>query len=319
MAQSIVARGLGRKFGERVAVEDVGFEVAEGEVFGLLGPNGAGKTTTVRMLCGLLTPSAGEAEICGLRLGRDDVAIRASVGLLTEQPGLYDRLSARDNLLYFARLYRVPEPEAEQRIGELLEQFGLGRRGADKVGGFSKGMRQKLAIARALLHRPKVLFLDEPTSGLDPESRARVHEIVRALVAEGRSIVLCTHNLDEAERLCHRVAVVKGRILAQGPVSALHASGDQAQVEFNHDAGPYASQLQDWPELTALEASGNVLRATFRRPGLTPNLVARLVALGARVESVRPGRGMLEQQYLELVRGELQENAVEPREQDPAA
>lgn len=304
MPQAIVARGLGRSFGPRVAVEGISFEVGTGEVFGLLGPNGAGKTTTVRMLCALLSPSAGEAEICGLRLGRDDVAIRAAVGLLTEQPGLYDRLSARENLRYFARLYRVPDSESGPRIDALLEQLGLGGRGDDKVGGFSKGMRQKLAIARALLHRPKVIFLDEPTSGLDPESRARVHEIVRGLAAEGCAIVLCTHNLDEAERLCDRLAVIKGRLLAQGPVAALQSRGDEVQVELNHDAAAWASQLQDWKELTNITSSGNLLHATFRRPGLTPNLVARLVALGARVESVRPSRSALERQYLALVRGD---------------
>ncbi|MFN7131542.1 MAG: ATP-binding cassette domain-containing protein, partial [Myxococcales bacterium] len=136
MPNAIVARGLGRDFGGRVAVEDVSFEVGEGEVFGLLGPNGAGKTTTVRMLCAMLAPSSGSAEICGHALGRDDLAIRAAVGLLTEQPGLYDRLSARDNLLYFGRLFRVPDGEARARVEALLGRFGLRERGDEKVGGF---------------------------------------------------------------------------------------------------------------------------------------------------------------------------------------
>ncbi|MFN7134734.1 MAG: ATP-binding cassette domain-containing protein, partial [Myxococcales bacterium] len=181
-------------------------------------------------------------------------------------------------------------------------RFGLRERGDEKVGGFSKGMRQKLAIARALLHRPRVLFFDEPTSGLDPESRALVHEVVRELVTDRCAVVLCTHNLDEAERLCSRVAVVKGRILAQGPVSELHGSSHEVQVELTHDAAPFASQLSDWRELRSIEADGPLLRVAFQRPGLTPNLVARLVALGARVNGVRPGRGLLEQHYLELVR-----------------
>ncbi len=305
MTSAIVARGLGRRFGARAAVEGLSFRVEPGQVFGLLGPNGAGKTTTVRMLCALLAPSFGEGEVLGLTLGRDGAAIRAAVGLLTEQPGLYDRLSARDNLLYFARLYGLPEPAARVRIGALLELFGLSARAGDRVGAFSKGMRQKVALARAVLHEPKVVFLDEPTSGLDPEASVQVRRLIRELAGQGGAVVLCTHNLDDAQRLCDRVAVIKGRILAEGPVSEL-SEGRAVEIGLLGDAAPLAHRLRGFAGLAegAVDVDGSSLRIALNDGVEVPDLVARVVALGGRVASVRPAARELERVYLELVRRE---------------
>ncbi|NRD67003.1 ABC transporter ATP-binding protein, partial [Corallococcus exiguus] len=218
-------RGLAKRFGERTAVEDLTFDVRPGEVFGLLGPNGAGKTTTVRMLTGLLRPSSGDAEVWGHSVTRDGESLRKVVGLLTEQPGLYDRLTARENLRFFMKLHELDESVAWPRAKHYLDRFGLGGREDDPCGGFSKGMRQKLAIVRTLVHDPRVIFLDEPTSGLDPESARTVRDAVAELASEGRTIVLCSHNLAEVERLCERVAVVRRRLLALGPVREMRRAG----------------------------------------------------------------------------------------------
>lgn len=298
---AIAARGLGRRFGKRTAVEGLTFEVAQGEIFGMLGPNGAGKTTTLRMLCGLLAPSEGDAEVCGLALSRQARQVRRLVGLLTEQPGLYDRLTARENLSYFARLYGASDSEIAARLPRVFATLGLTGREDERVGGFSKGMRQKVAIARALVHEPKVVFLDEPTSGLDPEASANVRGIVEELSAQGRTIVLCTHNLDEAARLCGRVAVVKRRILAMGPPRELARSAPSVSIELEGDAAPMAQALSSAGFVAAAE--GSVLDVTLARESDVPDVVSRLVALGARVRSVQPHRE-LEDAYLRLVAGD---------------
>ncbi|MEK7324362.1 MAG: ABC transporter ATP-binding protein, partial [Chloroflexota bacterium] len=194
-----------------VAVEGLDLTVQEGEVFGFLGPNGAGKTTTVRMLTSLIGPTSGRAVINGLEVGKDDGAIRQCVGILTETPGMYDRLSAEKNLTIFANLYGVKD--APGQVQRYLRMLGLWERRHDEAGSFSKGMRQKLAIARALLHEPKLVFLDEPTSGLDPEAAKLVRDFIAELKAEGRTIFMCTHNLDEAERLCGRIGIFKTRLI----------------------------------------------------------------------------------------------------------
>jgi len=299
---AIVARGLGRRFGAFTAVEDLGFSVEPGEIFGLLGPNGAGKTTTVRMLCGLLAPSTGDAEICGHALSTDARAIRGMVGLLTEQPGLYDRLTATQNLVYFARLYGVSRADAQARLKKLFTLLKLTGRERDKVGSYSKGMRQKLALARALLHEPQVVFLDEPTSGLDPEASATVRTLVEDLSRQGRTIVLCTHNLDEASRLCHRVAVIKRRILAMGRPSELARPSSSVVIALAAGAEAIAKSLVSSPGIAAASAEGEKLRVELQDPEGVPELVARVVQLGGRVRSVQPASRALEQIYLELVR-----------------
>ena len=193
--------GLGRRFGERWAVRDLSLELQRGEVFGLLGPNGAGKTTTIRLLAALIAPSAGRARVDGLDLAREADGVRARVGVLTEAPGLYEKLSAARNLDFFGKLQGLAPAVRAERIERLLRLFDLWDRRLEPTGTFSKGMKQKLAIARALLHDPPVLFLDEPTAALDPEAAAVVRDAIGTLRGQGRTIVLCTHVLPEAELL----------------------------------------------------------------------------------------------------------------------
>ncbi len=229
----IEARGLSKSFGGRRACWDLSFEVAEGEVFGLLGPNGAGKTTTLRMLAGLYAPDAGNALVagCPIAAGRaGGPELRRRVGLLTEQPGFYDRLTALENLLHFARLYGVPRAEADARARRLLQRFQLDAHRDRFFAELSRGMKQKLAIARALLHAPQVVLLDEPTVGLDPEAAREVRATIAELAADRTTLVLCTHDLDEVERLCSRAAFVAGQLLA------VHAVGRAAPAGLRGEA-----------------------------------------------------------------------------------
>ncbi|MGD8751517.1 MAG: ABC transporter ATP-binding protein, partial [Anaerolineales bacterium] len=217
--EMIVLKELSKSFGKVLAVDRLTLSVRAGEIFGLLGPNGAGKTTTIRMLSALIAPTNGDAWVSGYKIGAQDRQIRRIVGILTEAPGLYDQLSAERNLSFFAEMYEVADIPGQ--VERYLRMLGLWERRYEAVGTFSKGMRQKLAIARALLHEPKVLFLDEPTSGLDPEAARLVREFIAELKREGRSIVMCTHNLDEADRLCDRIAVFKTHLVALDTPTAL--------------------------------------------------------------------------------------------------
>jgi len=295
-------RGLAKRFGARTAVQGLTFDIHPGEVFGLLGPNGAGKTTTVRMLTGLLQPSEGEARVWGHSVRTDGEALRRTVGLLTEQPGLYERLSARDNLRFFMKLHELDEREAWPRAQAWLERFGLGGREDEPCGSFSKGMRQKLAIVRTLVHEPQVLFLDEPTSGLDPESARTVRDAVAELAAEGRTLVLCSHNLTEVERLCTRVAVVKGRLLALAPLQELRRTGSSLDVHVEGDAARFVEALAVLPFSPPALAEGGRLRVMLTDEAQAPDVVACLVGAGARVRSAIPALRPLEEVYLELIR-----------------
>src|SRR5512138_1743622 len=219
----IESTGLSRRFGEIQAVDQLSLEVQAGEIFGFLGHNGAGKTTTVRLLNGVLEPTSGQARVLGLDPQTEGPAVRAQTGVLTETPSLDERLTARDNLSIYADLYNVPRPEVSGRVNSLLSEFELADRADEKVGGYSKGMKQRLALARALIHRPNVLFLDEPTTALDPVAARHVHTLVETLARrEGCTVFLCTHNLVEAQKLCDRVAVMEhGRLMAVGTPSDL--------------------------------------------------------------------------------------------------
>ena len=223
VAPAIRVRDLTRRFAENIAVDCLTFDVFPGEVFGLLGHNGAGKMTTIRLLNGVLGASAGKAQVLGFDPVRQGSALRRRTGVLTENPSLDENLTARENLTIYADLYDVPPRQVAGRVSALLDRFALADRADDKVGSYSKGMKQRLALARALLHQPALLFLDEPTSGLDPIAALEVRElIVRLSRKEGRTIVLCTHNLVEAQRLCDRVIVLeRGKLLALGAPSEL--------------------------------------------------------------------------------------------------
>ncbi len=222
----IEAEGLTKKFGGVTAVQGLTLNVEQGEVFGFLGPNGAGKTTTVRMLCCLISKTSGEATIGGLRIGRseDQLKIRQRVGVLPENVGLYEDLTAYRNLDFYGQLYRCTKQQIRERAERLLRMLGLWERRDDLVGTFSKGMKQKVAIARSLIHDPPVLFLDEPTANLDPESAKTVRDFIFELKKEKRTIFLNTHNLDEAQRVCDRIGILKTSLIAVGSPEELRAS-----------------------------------------------------------------------------------------------
>ena len=226
---AIETRGVSRRFGEIVAVDDLSLQVRAGEVFGCLGHNGAGKTTTVRLLNGVLQPDRGDARVLGLDPRRDGPALRARTGVVTESASLDARLTARDNLGIYADLFGVPRDEVAPRTEALLARFGLADRADDRVATYSTGMRQRLMLARALLHEPEIMFLDEPTAGLDPVAARQVHELIGRLAREERrTVFLCTHNLVEAQRLCDRVAV-----LEHGRLAALGTPGELARGEYD--------------------------------------------------------------------------------------
>jgi ABC-2 type transport system ATP-binding protein len=300
----IQTENLTKTFGDHVAVDRLSLDIAEGEVFGFLGPNGAGKTTTIRMLTSLIAPTSGRARVLGYEVGRDDQQIRRSVGILTETPGMYDRLSAHRNLVIFARLYEVEKVDFQ--VEKYLKLLGLWERRDDPVGEFSKGMRQKLAIGRALLHEPRVLFLDEPTAALDPEASRLVHDFIAELKGEGRTIFLCTHNLDEADRLCDRVAVFKTHLRVVDTPGKLRRQVYGRQVVF-HLAGPAAAFLPGVaaPYVKEAEASDNKLILSLDDPEThNPDIIRALVALGADIQFVGEVRYSLEDVYLQLVKEE---------------
>ncbi len=307
MQAAIAAQGLGKTFDGRPAVEDVDLAIAPGEVFGFLGPNGAGKTTTMRMLAALIAPSSGTAWIDGLAIGADDDAIRRRVGLLTETPGLYESLSAEANLRFFARLYGVAEADLGPALERYLRRFDLWERRADRVGSFSKGMKQKVALIRALLHHPAVVFLDEPTAGLDPESAQVVHEFIREMQSEGRTIFLCTHNLAEAERLCDRVAIFRRHIIRMGSPTELRRSLFARQMEVIVADPAQAEQLavvaRSVPGCTDAQAAGpgRLVVALPDPDAQTPALVTALVGAGAAIRRVAEVEHSLESAYLELI------------------
>jgi ABC-2 type transport system ATP-binding protein len=301
--ESLTKRFPGPKNGAAItAVADLTLEIKEGEVFGFLGPNGAGKTTTVRMLTCLIGPTGGRATVNGLVVGRDDTAIRQCVGILTETPGMYDRLSAEKNLTIFANLYGVDD--APGQVQKYLRLLGLWERKQDEVGNFSKGMRQKLAIARSLLHEPKVLFLDEPTSGLDPEAAKLVRDFIEELKAEGRTIFICTHNLDEADRLCGRIGIFKTRLITVDSPANLRKRLYGRKVVFHLkqlEAG-WVEMVRALPFVKEAQAVDSKLVVGLDNPEEeNPVILRRLVEAGAEVQFVGELRHSLEDVYLQLI------------------
>jgi sodium transport system ATP-binding protein len=228
----IQCTSLTKKFGEFTAVDQVTFEVSNGEVFGLLGPNGAGKTTTLRLLSTLLKPTSGTAYVAGYDVLREPQKVRGSIGVLPEDSGLYDRLTPREHLLYYGRLHGIPEEILRKRSEELLDIMDLKDRANTKVGDFSKGMKQKVALLRAFIHDPPVLLLDEPTAGLDVMSARSIHGFVDRFRKEGKAIMISTHNMTEAQKLCDRIAIIDhARIVAAGTVAELQKKTSQRDLE----------------------------------------------------------------------------------------
>ncbi len=305
MGEAVIrTENLTRVFGETRAVDDLSLEVPPGIVFGFLGPNGAGKTTAIRLFLGLLEPSSGRAIVLGADTRVAPNAIRQRAGALLEHSGLYERLSAEDNLQFYGRVWGIGAREREARVRELLEPLGLWERRKETVGKWSRGMKQKLAVARALFHRPSLLFLDEPTAGLDPVASAALRDDLSAMVArEGVTVFLTTHNLNEAERLCHRVAVIKqGRLMAVGHPDELKAR-HATRVDITGSGFT--------PELVGLlKARAEIGDAVIRNSHLmidlsdhvsTAPIVALLVQAGATVEEVRKDTGSLEEVFLTLM------------------
>jgi len=300
----IHAENLTKRFKETLAVDDLNLDVAEGEVFGFLGPNGAGKTTTVRMLTSLIGPTSGSAIVAGFVLGRQDTEIRRTVGVLTETPGMYDNLSAEYNLRIFAELNEVKDVKGQ--IEKYLKMLGLWERRFDAAGTFSKGMKQKLAIARAILHEPRILFLDEPTAGLDPEGAHLVREFISELKKEGRTIFLCTHNLDEADHLCDRVGVFKTHLLVVDTPAKLRSSvfGRKVIFHLRHVDETIAENIRMLTFVREVKVVDNKLVVTLDEPeNRNPDVVRSLVSIGADVQFVGELRHSLEDVYLQLVKG----------------
>ena len=299
----IHVENLTKRFGDVLAVNKLNLDVHEGEVFGFLGPNGAGKTTTVRMLASLIGPTEGSATVAGYVVGKQDIDIRRNVGLLTETPGMYDNLSAEANLRIFADLYEVKDVSGQ--VEKYLKMLGLWDRCKDAAGTFSKGMKQKLAIARALLHEPRLLFLDEPTSGLDPEASHLVREFISELKREGRTIFICTHNLDEADRLCDRVGVFKTRLLVVDTPAALRKSvfGRKVIIHLSAANDKLVSVLNNFPFVTDVKAIDNKLVVQLDDPEAhNPEMIRALVASNAQIQFIGELRYSLEEVYLQLVK-----------------
>lgn len=307
MNEMIKTENLSKSFGEILAVDNLSISIPAGEVFGLLGPNGAGKTTTIRMLSSLIGPTSGEATVAGYKVGKQDYEIRKNVGILTESPGLYVRLSAERNLSFFAKLYEVEDIPGQ--IEKYLRMLGLWDRRRDEVGTFSKGMKQKLAIARALLHEPKVLFLDEPTSGLDPEASLLVRDFIIELKNEGRTIVICTHNLNEADRLCDRIAVFKSRLLALDSPENLRRQLYGRTVVFHLLEGNegFRQALASKDFVQEVKLVDKKLLVTLDDPEkYNPEMIRVLVSQGAEIQFVGELRRKLEDVYLHFVNASLE-------------
>jgi len=310
MKPIVETKKLKRLFGEQTAVDEMTFHVKQGEVFGLLGPNGAGKTTTVRMLNGILHPSAGIARVSGYDPAVDGESIRRKTGVLTETPALYERLSACDNLEFFATLQDIPQTDIMRRVDEMLEFFELSHRAKDKVETFSKGMKQRLALARALIHKPPLLFLDEPTSGLDPEAAQQVNDLIADLADKnGQTVILATHNLTEAQRLCDRVAIMnKGRILALGSLDELSKKlWPVTWVDVKLYKAPIEN-VSDWLKahrgVMQVSVDDETISIQVEKENVIPDIVRLLVEHGAAIHKVNPRNYTLEDIYFSLQAGE---------------
>ena len=301
---------LTKRFGDILAVDGLTLHVERAEVFAFLGPNGAGKTTTVRMLAALIAPTAGRAWVNGHEIGKDDMNVRRSVGILTEAPGLYERLNAVQNLTLYAKLYEVDNVAGQ--VEKYLRLLGLWERRDEPVGGFSKGMKQKLAIARALLHEPPLLFLDEPTAALDPEAARTVRDFISEVREAGRTIFLCTHNLDEADRLADRIGVIKQKLIQVDSPANLRRSlyGRRVVIHLASATEPVRDAVRGLPFVKEMQQVDNTLLVSLDNPEeQNPILVERIVAAGGAVQFVNEVRHSLEDVYFSLIEEGEQEAA----------
>ncbi len=304
---SIIAEGLIRRFNGFTAVDNLSFRVEEGEIFGILGPNGAGKTTTIRILAALLTPTEGHAFVDGYETRSDGLKVREVVGILTENPSLYERLTPLENLEFFARAYGVEDTASRKtKIYDLLVYFNLWERRDDRVSTFSKGMKQKLALARALVHDPKILFLDEPTSGLDPKSSKDIRDLMEQLShKESQTILLSTHRLEDAERLCDSVMIInKGRRVTVSSPENLRSQMIGApviKIELVEVSKRILEVTKNMDEVSNAHIDGNTLILTLEDKSATPSIVRSVVEAGEMILRVEPREISLEDAYLKLM------------------
>lgn len=300
----IQTENLSKLFDDFLAVDQVNLEVNPGEVLALLGPNGAGKTTTLRMLTSVLRPSSGWARVAGFDVVTQTQGVRSSVGILTEQHGLYGRMSAEEYLDFFGQVYRMPAEIRRKRADELLEQYGLGGERKRKIGEYSKGMRQKLALARALFHNPPVLLMDEPTSAMDPESARLVRDAIHGLRSANRAIIICTHNLAEAEELAGKIAIIhRGKIIITGEVEQLKTrllGAPQFEVRLGVDSYDLIHTLPD--KVTLTEHGPDWFRYQADKPvEANPLVIQSLVNQSIPVVGLSEVPRSLEKVYLQAI------------------
>lgn len=303
---TIETEDLTKKFGNLTAVNEVTFRVEEGEVFGFLGPNGAGKTTTVRMLCCLISKTSGVARIGGYEVGNDadSLKIRKMIGLVPDNVGLYEELSAYRNLDFYGKLYDCPETQRKDNIQRSLTMLGLWEKRDAPAGSFSKGMKQKLAIARALIHDPQILFMDEPTANLDPESAKTVRDFILDLKKDKRTIFLNTHNLDEAQRICDKIAILNTKLMAIGTPKELErsVSGRKTVIQLEQVNDTILTALKKLP-LGNIDVDGNTLRLDVTNPEKENVAISDAIfRAGGHIQSINVVGSTLEDAYLKLVR-----------------
>ena len=301
----LTASHITRRFGDRLALDDVSLDLRSGEIFALLGPNGAGKTTTLRVLAGLIAPSSGTVRVDGVEMTpASSSALRGQIGFLTEAPGLWDSLTIRQNLEIYARLYGLDSPR--KAVDEVLALFEIPDRATERPAQLSKGLRQRVALARSLLHKPRIVMLDEPTANLDPESAREVRELVLGLKQQGRTVLLCTHNLDEVERVADRVAVLRTRLIAAGTPDALREKlfAPRVRATLRQPAARFEPTLRE-AGITDISVDGNTLSMALTGTDVsTPDVVKRLVLAGAEIESIVQEEPPLEDVYLKLLHPE---------------
>jgi ABC-2 type transport system ATP-binding protein len=301
----IKAENLTKIFGDVTALDNISFHIKESEIFGFLGPNGAGKTTTIRILSTLISPTSGKFTINGKDPKEDSSRIRSVIGLLTETPGMYEKISAYDNLKYFSNFYDISEKKRKNNIEKYLKMFDLWKRKDALVATYSKGMKQKLALSRALIHEPKILFLDEPTAALDPESAHMVRNFIESLKKEKTTVFLCTHNLEEASNLSDRVCIIKKKIIKIASLAELQTNKKYKNVEivFKDDSKKFIDIIKPIKEIISISAKQNKINLSLEKPQITnPIIIKRLIENGAEILYFNEITESLEEIYLDLIK-----------------
>jgi ABC-2 type transport system ATP-binding protein len=301
----IDVKNLTKKFGNILAIDNLSFHINEGEIFGFLGPNGAGKTTTIRILCCLVSKTSGDVNISGYQIGNktDSLKIRKIIGLVPDNVGLYEELSAYDNLDFYGKLYECTEKQRKENIEYFLNMLGLWDKRNQSISDFSKGMKQKVAIARALIHNPKLLFLDEPTVNLDPESSKVVRDFILRLKKEGKTIFLNTHNLDEAQRICDRIGVIKTKLLAVNTPEELEKSvlGNKIVIELEKVNESILTAVKNLKPKNLSVDGNKIIIEVFDSKKENPDFAKAIVLAGGHIKSISDLNSNLEETYLKIV------------------